>query len=221
MPASQQSARVAVDGKFFRVGSEKFIPKGVTYGPFAPDASGETFGTPEQVARDFAQIRELNVNVVRVYYVPPRWFLDLAEQHRLKVFVDIPWEKHRCFLESYEMREAARTNVRAAAKACAGHPALFAFSVANEIPAEIVRWHGASEVAKFVDELVAEVKAIDAATLCTFASFPPTEFLQPHAVDFVTFNVYLHERTAFENYLARLQTLANDKPLVLSEFGAC
>jgi glycosyltransferase involved in cell wall biosynthesis len=221
MPAGQQSARVAVDGKFFRVGTEKFIPRGVTYGPFVPDSNGETFGTPEQVARDFAQIRELNANVARVYYVPPRWLLDLAEQHGLKVFVDIPWEKHRCFLESYEMREAARENVRVAARTCAGHSALFAFSVANEIPAEIVRWHGADEVARFVDDLVAEVKEIDVAALCTFASFPPTEFLQPRAIDFVTFNVYLHERTAFENYLARLQTLANDKPLVLGEFGAC
>ncbi len=220
MAPGQQPARVAVDGKFFRLGHEKFIPKGVTYGPFAPNGSGETFGTPEQAAKDFAQIRELNANVLRVYYVPPLWFLDLAEQHGLKVFVDIPWEKHRCFLETYEMREAARESVRAAARACAGHPALFAFSVANEIPAEIVRWHGASEAAEFIDHLVSEVKAIDAGALCTFASFPPTEFLQPKAIDFVTFNVYLHERGAFESYLARLQTMANDKPLVLGEFGA-
>jgi glycosyltransferase involved in cell wall biosynthesis len=220
MSEAQQIQRVRVDGKFFRIGAEKFIPKGVTYGPFAPDADGETFGTPEQAARDFAQIRELNANLVRVYYVPPKWFLDLAEQHGLKVFVDIPWEKHRCFLESYEMREAALQKVRAAATACAGHPALFAFSVANEIPAEIVRWHGAREVAQFINELVAEVKAIDPAALSTFASFPPTEFLQPSAIDFVAFNVYLHERTAFENYLARLQTLSNDKPLLLGEFGA-
>ena len=220
MAQSPQSDRVTVDGKFFRVGAAKFVPKGVTYGPFAPGPDGETFGAREQVARDFAQIRKLNANVVRVYYVPPRWFLDLASEHELKVFVDIPWEKHRCFLEAHEMRAAARENVRTAARACAGHPALFAFSVANEIPAEIVRWHGANEVASFIDELIGEVKAIDAEALCTFASFPPTEFLRPSAVDFLTFNVYLHERVAFENYLARLQTLSNDKPLVLGEFGA-
>ena len=220
MEPTPPTARVVIDGKFFRLGGKKFIPKGVTYGPFAPDSAGETFGTPEQVARDFAQIGALNANVVRVYYVPPRWFLDLAQENRLKVFVDIPWEKHRCFLESYEMQQAARRAVREAAQSCARHPALFAFSVTNEIPTEIVRWHGADAVAGFIDELIDEVKSIDPLALCTFASYPPTEFLRPRQIDFVTFNVYLHDRAAFESYLARLQTLANDKPLVLGEFGA-
>jgi GT2 family glycosyltransferase len=35
----------------------------------------------------------------------------------------------------------------------------------------------------------------------------------------VSFNVYLHHSRAFESYLARLQMLANDKPLLLAEFG--
>jgi len=34
------SARVVVDGKFFRLGGKKFYLKGVSYGPFAPDGSG-------------------------------------------------------------------------------------------------------------------------------------------------------------------------------------
>src|SRR5262249_32976802 len=33
------------------------------------------------------------------------------------------------------------------------------------------------------------------------------------------FNIYLHQRPALEAYLARLQTLAGSKPLVLGEFG--
>ena len=33
--------RVRRDGKFFRLGSEKFYVKGVTYGPFAPNNHGE------------------------------------------------------------------------------------------------------------------------------------------------------------------------------------
>src|SRR5207237_1161353 len=39
------------------------------------------------------------------------------------------------------------------------------------------------------------------------------------SIDFVCFNVYLHHRKPFENYLARLQMLADTKPLVLGEFG--
>ena len=35
--------RVRVDGKFFRLGDRKFHVKGITYGPFAPNANGEMF----------------------------------------------------------------------------------------------------------------------------------------------------------------------------------
>src|SRR5262245_28852610 len=92
--------RVTVDGKFFRLGEKKFFPKGVTYGPFAPSEQHGTFASPEQTALDFALIRELNGNVLRIYHVPPRWFLDLALEHDLRVMIDIPWQKHTCFLDS-------------------------------------------------------------------------------------------------------------------------
>ena len=75
------SGRVTVDGKFFRLGAKKFFLKGVTYGPFAPDDQGSTFGSREQAVRDFSLICELGANVLRVYYPPPRWFLDLADCH--------------------------------------------------------------------------------------------------------------------------------------------
>lgn len=216
---NKSSDRVTVDGKFFRLGERKFPVKGTTYGPFAPNAEGETFASPTQTKRDFEQIRELGANVVRVYYVPPRWLLDLATEHELKVLVDVPWPKHLCFLESYDVQQEARASVREAAKQCQGHPALFAYSVVNEIPAEVVRWSGVRPVARFIEELIQEAKAVDPACLCTFASFPPTEFLLCRNLDFVCFNVYLHQQQPFERYLARLQTLAESKPLLLGEFG--
>ncbi len=220
MAASVSSlVRVTVDGKFFRLGDRKFWPKGVSYGPFAPNGDGDNFATREQTAHDFAQIRELNANLVRVYHVPPRWFLDLASEHGLRVLVDIPWNKHLCFLDSWKRRAEARDAIRQAVQACARHPAVFAFSVANEIPPDIVRWSGARAVANFIDELVADAKRIDPDCLCTFTNFPPTEFLRPQNLDFVCFNVYLHHRQPFKNYLARLQMIADAKPLVLGEFG--
>ena len=212
-------SRVRVDGKFFRRDAAKFYPKGIAYGPFAPDAAGETFASPEQTARDFALIRELGANLVRVYHVPSRWLLDLAAANDLLVMVDIPWGKHLVFLEDAGRHEAARESVRQAVSTCAFHPAVFAFSVANEIPADIVRWSGAKSVADFVDELVSEAKRVDPDCLCTFANYPPTEFLRPQTTDFVCFNVYLHQSQPFKNYLARLQMLADSKPLLLGEFG--
>ena len=131
--------RVRVDGKFFRLGKEKFYAKGVTYGPFAPNTQGEHFPELPQTRLDFAQLRVLGANLLRVYDVPPKWFLDLAIQNGLRLLVDVPWNKHLCFLDSEEKRQEIRTLVRAAATACARHPAVFAISVVNEIPADIVR----------------------------------------------------------------------------------
>ena len=156
---------------------------------------------------------------MRIYYVPPPWLLDLAQQHALKLLIDVPWNKEVCFLDSETTRNEARQAVRGAAQSCAGHPAVFAISVVNEIPPDIVRWSGASRVAEFIDELVALVKQVDANCLCTFGNFPPTEFLRPQSIDFHCFNVYLHYPKSFENYLARLQMIADSKPLVLGEFG--
>src|SRR5207302_8404766 len=108
MPGTASSPRVSVDGKFFRLGQKKFHVKGVAYGPFAPNASGQPFATPEQTAADFSQIRELGANLIRIYQPPPKWFLDLAAQHELKLFIDIPWNQHLCFLDSQQAQSEAR-----------------------------------------------------------------------------------------------------------------
>jgi GT2 family glycosyltransferase len=210
---------VRIEGKFFWAADKKFYVKGITYGPFAPNVQGEQLPTAEQATRDFAQIAELGANVVRVYHVPPVWLLDLAQERGLKVWIDIPWQSHRCFLDSEELTAEARKAVREAVQSTKGHAAVFAYSVANEISPEIVRWSGTKRVQQFIDELIDIAKSADPQCLCTFTSYPPTEFLISDKADFVAFNVYLHERVAFDNYLRRLQTLADTRPLVLAEFG--
>lgn len=208
-----------MDGKFFRLGQEKFYVKGVTYGPFAPNAQGEFFGNTEQTRRDFAQIQELGANVLRVYYVPPKWLLDLALEYGLHLIVDVPWNKHLCFLDSEETKQEALKSVREAARACAWHPAVFALSVVNEIPPDIVRWSGARAIEEFIEELVQVVKEASPECLCTFGNYPPTEYLKGRNVDFYCYNVYLHHPRPYENYLSRLQMIADAKPLILGEFG--
>jgi len=211
--------RVSIGGKFFRIGETKFYVKGVAYGPFAPGASGQPFASLEQTASDFAQIRSLGANVVRVYHTPAKWFLDLAAEHKLKVFIDIPWNKHLCVLDSSQARNEARETVRRTVSSAARHSAVLAFSVANEIPSDVVRWSGAKRVADFIDELIQEAKDIDAECLCTFTNYPPTEFLHPQCLDFTCFNVYLHQQPAFQAYIAHLQMAADSKPLLLGELG--
>src|SRR6266567_1770743 len=114
MAVSASGPRVTVDGKFFRVGPRKFYVKGVAYGPFQPNSAGQAFPSPEQTASDFSKIQDLGANLIRVYSVPAKWFLDLAAQHDLKVLIDIPWNKHLCFLDSGEERARACDAVRRA-----------------------------------------------------------------------------------------------------------
>ena len=186
-PTASARLRVTVDGKFFRVGSRKFFPKGVVYGPFPPNRAGEPFPEPEFASRDFLQITQMGANLLRIYHVPPRWLLDLAAERGLKMMVDVPWNKHLCFLENDRTRKEAIEAVRAAARACAAHPAVIALSVVNEIPADIVRWSGGSAVCDFIDDLVTVARSEDPECLCTFGNFPPTEFLSPRSIDFFCF----------------------------------
>jgi O-antigen biosynthesis protein len=217
--AADSGARVRLDGKFFLLGDTKFWVKGVTYGPFEPRADGGALPVQHQLEADLRQIAGLGANVVRVYHAPPRDFLDAAHSFRVKVLVDVPWSKHRCFLDNKEDMRGAREAVRNATRTCRDHPALFALSVVNEIPPDVVRWLGPARVERFIDELVDVAHQEDPDALATCASFPSTEYLRPRALDFVTMNVYLHKREKLRAYLQRLQNLADEKPLVLGEYG--
>ncbi len=215
----QVSNRVRRDGKFFRLGTEKFYIKGVTYGPFEDNADGHPLPSPAQAAKDFTQIRDLGGNTVRIYHTPPKWFLDLAEQSGLKIFLDVSWPKNLTFVDDEELTRQAQEAVRTAARACGNHPAVFAISVVNEVPSDIVRFVGAPKIAEFIDVLVDIAKAEAPQCLITFANYPTTEYLQPKNIDFTCFNVYLHDFGVFRNYMARLQNIAGEKPLVLGEYG--
>ncbi|MEL7237597.1 MAG: glycosyltransferase, partial [Planctomycetota bacterium] len=225
--AEQSTAvgRIRRDGKFFRVCAPagevgaKFFPKGFTYGPFEPNSAGEPLPERDDVRRDFEQIASAGGTVVRVYHTPPTWLLDLAAAFDLRVMVDVAWAKNLVFTDDRRVMAEARRSVRRAAQACGNHPAVFTISVANEIPAEVVRYAGAEKVEAFLDDLIKVGKRHAPDCLFTFANFPSTEFLRPRRVDFLTFNVYLHEEQAFRNYLGRLQSLAGELPLVLGEYG--
>ncbi len=67
----------------------------------------------------------------------------------------------------------------------------------NEIPPDIVRYVGREKIEDFVDELVGIAKREAPDCLVTFANFPTTEYINPQGVDFVCFNVYLHDGQVF------------------------
>jgi hypothetical protein len=157
--------------------------------------------------------------MIRIYHPPGRWFLDLAAEHGLRVMVTVPWQRRVLFLDDGAVRREIRASVRRAAKGGAGHPALLGYYVDNEIPPDLVRWYGPQRVEGFLDSLVRLVKDEDSEALAAYANFPPTEYLIPKETDFLSYNVYLHRGPDLRAYLSRLQNLAEDRPLVLGEFG--
>ena len=212
-------ARPRVDGKFLAVGDTRLWIRGATYGTFAPDEHGVRFGSREQVRRDFAAMAEHGFNVVRTYTAPPVWLLDEAERNGLYVMAGLAWEQHIAFLDERGRVAAIEASVREQAAACAGHLALLCFAVGNEIPTPIVRWHGRRRVERLIERLCEGVREQDPSALLTYVNYPSTEYLRLPFLDFLSFNVYLDAAEKVDAYLARLQNLAGEKPLLLAEVG--
>jgi ABC-type multidrug transport system fused ATPase/permease subunit/GT2 family glycosyltransferase len=212
-------ARPRVLGKFFFLGDKKLYLRGVTYGTFRPDEPGDEFHDPLSVERDFAQMEANGINAVRTYTVPPRWLLDAAHRHGLYVMVGLPWEQHIAFLDNRKRARAIVNKVRKGVRSCARHPAVLCYTIGNEIPTSIVRWHGRERVERFLHRLYHAAKREDPEGLVTYVNYPSTEYLELPFLDFVSFNVYLEEQERLEAYLARLQNIAGERPLLMAEIG--
>jgi GT2 family glycosyltransferase len=212
-------ARPRVQGKFISVDDKKLYIRGVTYGSFRPEADGHQFPGPEVVEADFAAMAANNLNAVRTYSVPPLWLLDAALRHGLYVMVGLPWEQHVAFLDDRKLKRSIEAGIRDVVRSCAGHRAILCYALGNEIPASIVRWHGAARVQRFIERLYEIGKSEDPVGLFTYVNYPSTEYLSLPFLDFVCFNVYLENQKNLESYLARLQNIAGDRPLMMAEIG--
>src|SRR6266436_2719782 len=216
---SEAKLRVRVSGKFIFLGDRKFHVRGVTYGTFRPDTDGNEFPLAAVVDADFRQMSAAGLNAVRTYTPPPRWLLDAAEWHGLRVMVGLAGERSAAFLDFQKCVREIEDTMRKKVAGCAGHTAVLCYSVANELPASLVRWHGHRKVERFIERLSKAVKAEDPEALVTYANYPSTEYLQLPFLDLVCFNVYLESQARLDTYLARLHMLAADRPLVMGELG--
>jgi GT2 family glycosyltransferase len=114
--------------------------------------------------------------------------------------VGLPWEQHITFLDDPGRPARIEASVAEGVRACLGHPAVLCYAVGNEIPAPIVRWHGRRAIERFIN-------------------YPTTEYLQLPFLDLHCFNVFLEQPGPLRKYLARLQNIAGEKPLILTEIG--
>src|SRR5215831_422809 len=162
------ACRPKVQGKFLFVGDEKLWVRGVTYGTFRPDADGNEYHDPETVEQDFAQMADNGLNAIRTYTIPPRWLLDTAQHHGLRVMIGLPWEQHVTFLDDKKRARSIEARVRAG-----------------------VRWYGKRRVEQYLERLYWAAKQEDPEGLITYVNYPTTEYLQLPFLDLVCFNVYL------------------------------
>ncbi len=220
-PAPGPGVRPCVRGKFLFVGDEKLYVRGVTYGAFTPDAAGNEYHDLATVERDFAQMAANGINAVRIpHTTPPRGLLDIASHHGLRVMVGLSAEQYVGYL--IDRRPGApdvEALIRNRVRVCARHPALLCYALGNEIPALMARWLGRRKVERYLERLYRIVKQEDPDGLVTYVNYPTTEYLRLPFLDFVCFNVYLESQHRFEAYLARLQNIAGDRPLLMSELG--
>ena len=213
-------SRTSIDGKFLSAGGETFFVRGVTYGAFRPDENGREYTDDGLIERDFTQMAALGINTVRIpHTVPPRSLLDIAGRHGLRVMAGLSAEQAAGYLIDGKLPRDFVDRYRAKVRSCAGHPALLCFSLGNEIMASQARWLGRRRVTRYLHRLYMIAKEEDPQAIITYVNYPTTEYLDLPFLDMVSFNVYLERKSELQAYLARLQNIAGDRPLLLTELG--
>jgi glycosyltransferase involved in cell wall biosynthesis len=218
------AAKVAVDGKFFSLGSKRFRFSGVTYGTFKPREDGARYPDRDQIKRDIFDMADAGFTVVRTYTEPPDDLVELAADTGLHLLAGIYWPDWRYLLGASrrQCREVARAGVvavRRAARELAGAESVMGLCVGNEVPGDVVRFVGAQQVAAVIAELADAVREEDADRLVTYGNYPTAEYLPLSGLDFLTFNVFLERAGDLRSYLSHLHSVAGDLPVVLGETG--
>ena len=135
-----------------------------------------------------------------------------ARRHSLGAARDLPRRPRR----------SSATSCASSSRRCAaleGHRAILAYLVGNEIPPDMVRWHGADRVRAFLKRLVGMVRDADPERLVSYANFPSTEYLTRRFHRFPLLQRLSPRRGAVPALSSRACTISVDRPLVLTEFG--
>lgn len=203
--------RLRVDGKFFRSGTRRVFLRMVTYGPFPG-------GWEEKMSDDFGRIKEAGFEAIRLYQWPSRVLLDAAEAAGLWVFAGIKWPQAQDFFRSGTLIDA-EVGIGFGLANDGEHPALAGVFVANEVPADLARWMGPARVRRALEELIALGKQLQPELIWCYGNYPQTEYLEPGNADITAMNVYLENEEDYRAYLRRLNHIAGDRPVLISEFG--
>ncbi len=186
--------------------------RAITYGPFPTEKQPEP-------ANEFRKIRNAGFDTVRLFSLPNGKLLDAAQNAGMQVFAGLSWWQFGDFFAQPNILSSARIRLVNWLSEHRDHPALSGIYVGNEISADLVRWMGPVRVRETLEELIDLGRSVAPGILFAYANFPSTEYLEPANADFSAFNIYLEQPEPFAAYLRRLQNIAGDRPLVVSEFG--
>ena len=217
--SAPRSGALSVGGKFLSSGGKSVWLNGIAYGPFAPNGEGAPFPDDVGLTRDLEHIHSLGFNLLRIYDLPTPFLLRETARLGLYLLVGIPWTDHVDFLADGPLCAEIRRTVIGAVGRLSHHDHIAGFLVGNEIEKTLTRWMGPLEVREFLENLIDRCRDAAPERLFAYATYPSTEYLMPRNADFCAANLYLESPTAMDAYLLRLQNLAGNRPLVITEFG--
>ena len=224
-------AFVRVTGTGFSLGGQPFLPAGVNYYPQkTPWTLFWKQFSPQTTQADFARIRELGLNTVRIFIpfrefgkgtVPPekiaqlKTLLDLAAAQHLFVIVTL-----FDFLGDYRLLNLTATDrqLEQLLTAFSRHPALLAWDLKNEPDLDFTH-HDRADVEDWLGWMLTRARRYDPNHLLTIGwAYPENAHLLANRVDFVSFHSYKSVAELTQG-IEGLRKLVPQKPLVLEEFG--
>jgi beta-glucuronidase len=188
-------------------------------------ADSPQFGLAETVqimAADYNDIKKLNEVLSRpVHYPQSEFILDYADRHGILLIPEVPaWQLTAFQMTLPIMQDLEKQQLREMIISEYNHPAIWAWSIGNEIESETPEGHA------FVKDMLAYVKMLDPTRLVGFASnrlnSNPSRDATTYS-DFVLMNQYwggwAGPKQGLSGALDAIHTAWPDKTVIISEFG--
>ena len=221
IPSSAISDHLKAHGKAIFRGDKKLHIRGVTYGTFRPDDDGGDFPPPEAVARGLRRHGGAR-RQRRPHLHGPAPLAARPRRRARPPGHGRPALGAARHLPRRPRPRARRSSERSARRcaSCAGHPAVLCYAIGNEIPASIVRWHGRQP-----DRALPASGSTTPPRRRTRARSSPTSTTRAPSTSSCRSSTSSASTSSsspgpqFESYLARLQNIAGDRPLLVTETG--
>jgi hypothetical protein len=221
------NGNIKVDKDWLIVNGEKFFIRGIGYSPFRPyrDPSYDSTASLDMLEQDMRLIKEAGFNTLRTWDAMDERQLIMAEKYGLIVMQGLSIDPRGDFNNPEFIRNSLRM-VEEKVNQSKNHDNILCYMLINEPDIQAVIKAGVEPTSNLLKEAVKVVRNIDPDRLISASLWVPTDFLDTSMLDFVCFNIYnygspmITQDMGYDNYIRCLKKIhAQDKPLVISEFG--